>query len=474
MDNPTRWKPGTYIDSIVDSFGRNSHITCMDGMTSITPNSTGSVNVEQVKFESNIENDIVGEIFRHEDMIVDEYDHLASEGNSLNFGSLKAGDNGADYDDDALLSDLYVSSTSDSDSESDNESKIVIDDRTSWQRGTKRREHKSGLPGRFKRQKIHNDSDDSGSDVSESDSDKVDTCLVAQNEITFNDDDSDNSDSDSYDRDHLNNSSTISSFPHFGNNKKETGASKTAEDKSGLPGRFKRLKIHNDSDDSDDSGSDESESDSDKVDTSVVPQNEINSSDDDTEDSDSDSFDKNDSNISSIGSNASQCGNYKKKTSASETRYKLGDSSDMTNISDDSPIQPFEKLNTIVSVDNDDYRLSELVSTYDKEQPDTDVLDIMVNEDEDNFTDFSDSDYSDDEDSSDNSSDEETEKVLTAGRRLPLIPRRMSVLPPLRMILLKYRMIRNAKKYRLSCCHLSCWRDWPILKIIKAMFDYEL
>ncbi|KAL3857382.1 hypothetical protein ACJMK2_012057 [Sinanodonta woodiana] len=313
MDNPTRWKPGTDIDSIADSFDRNSHITCMDGnitksglesstsvLTSITPNSTGSVNAEQVKFDSNIENDIVEEISRHEDMIVDEYDHLASEGNSFNFGSLKAGDNGADYDNDALLSDLYVSSTSDSDSVSDYESKIVIDDRTSWQRGIKRRE----LPGRFKRQKIHNDSDDSddsGSDVSESDSDKVDTCLVAQNEITFNDDDSDNSDSDSYDRDHLNNSSTISSFPHFGNNKKETGASKTAEDKPGLPGRFKRRKIHKDCDlcdvsglpgrfkrlkihkDSDDSGSDESEIDSDKVDTSLVPQNEINSSDDDTE-----------------------------------------------------------------------------------------------------------------------------------------------------------------------------------------------
>ncbi|KAK3606438.1 hypothetical protein CHS0354_041379 [Potamilus streckersoni] len=480
MDNPKSQIPVKYVTNTEEKLEMDSRLTDTTSgletsnspLISIIPDSTYSADFEQELFSSNIDNNIEEEIFRYEDMILDGNEHLESECNAFDFGLLEARDTGTNYDDDVIASDLYVSSTSSS--ESDNESNDVVDDHTFVKRSIKRFEDKSVLPGRFKRRKRYrssDDSDDCSSDESESESDEVDTYLIEQYKINSSDGDSENSDINSYDRHDLDNFSTVSSFSHCDNYKKETGSSETGEDKSGLPGRFKRCKRHEDSDDSDDCSFDEIESESDEVNTCLIEQNEINSSDEYSGNYGSDSYDRNASSNSSTVSSFSHPDNYEKETRSSETGDNLGDS-DMKRFSDDLPKQTFEKSNANISSGRDVYGRNEHVSTYHADQPDTDILDIMANEDEDDFTDFSDSDDSDDEDSSESSSDEETKTASSP--IIPLIPRRLTVLVPLRVILLKYRTIRHAKRDSLSCCPLSCWTDWPIRKIISAFNGYNL
>ncbi|KAL3857405.1 hypothetical protein ACJMK2_012080 [Sinanodonta woodiana] len=288
---------------------------------------------------------------------------------------LKAGDDGVDDEDYVLMSDLYVSSSSDS----DNESKELVDDRTSWKRGIKRRENKSGLPGRFRRYKRHKDSDDTN------------VCSL-----------------------------------------------------------------------------DESEGKSNKIDIRLIDWSIIESSVSKYYDNDSHERDLDNS---STGSSSSQCGNYKKETSTLETDDKMEDNSGIKRFNCDLLTHPVERLNADVSLD--DYGRNEHVSTYHTEQSETNFLDIMINEDEDNFTDYGDVNYSDDNDISESSSDEETEKVSTADAKLSPILRRMKVLVPLRVILLKYRTIRDASRDWSSCCSQYCWRDWPLRKLLSAMDDYS-
>ncbi|KAK3606443.1 hypothetical protein CHS0354_041384 [Potamilus streckersoni] len=236
---------------------------------------------------------------------------------------------------------------------------------------------------------------------------------------------------------------------------------KGREDKPGLLGRFRRHKKHKRhkySGDNDVCNLDKSEGESDEVDTCLIDKGKIEYSDADSENYDSDSYDRDDLDNS-----------ITRESSTSETDDNLEDSTDIKRFTCDLWSNPFETLNANVSLDV--YGWNDHVSTYHTEQSETDFLDILVNEDENNFTDYSDLDYSDD-DISESSSDEETEKVSTAGLKLPPIPRRMKVLAPLRVILLKYRTVRDASRDWSSCCSLYCRRDWPLRKILSAMDEY--